>query len=70
MNGQIILKRITSLTFRQVFYILAGAFLLVTGVIRKDWTTGVASLLFFYQGIFNTCLFGSCAIPAKRTANE
>jgi uncharacterized membrane protein YiaA len=65
MNSQMILKRITSLTFRQVFYLLMGIFLLITGIINKDWTIGALSLLFLYQGIFNTCLFGSCAIPKR-----
>jgi hypothetical protein len=65
MNSQMILKRITSLTFRQVFYLLMGIFLLVTGIINKDWTIGALSILFLYQGIFNTCLSGSCAIPKR-----
>ena len=65
MDGQIILKRISRLTFRQVFYLLAGIFLLVTGITNRDWTIGALSLLFLYQGIFNTCLFGSCAIPKR-----
>ncbi len=69
MNGQIILKKISRLTFRQVFYLLAGVSLLVTGIIHKDWITGLVSLIFLYQGIFNTCLFGTCAIP-KRAAGE
>lgn len=63
MNGQIILKRITSLTFRQVFYLLAGIFLLAIGIMNRDWAIGIFSLLFLYQGIFNTCLLGSCAVP-------
>lgn len=66
MNNQIILKKITRLNFRQVIYVIIGLELLVNGIVGKDWTTGILSLLFLYQGIFNTCLFGSCAVPRRR----
>ncbi|MGF7080365.1 hypothetical protein ABIB50_002716 [Mucilaginibacter sp. UYCu711] len=66
MNNQIILKKITSLSFRQVIYVTIGLILLVNGIVGKDWTTGILSLLFLYQGIFNACLFGSCAVPRRR----
>jgi hypothetical protein len=69
MNTQFLFKKMTRLTFRQVFYSLAGISLLVMGVIHHDWTTGIVSLLFLYQGVFNTCIFGACAIP-KRVANK
>ena len=65
MNNQIILKKITRLNFRQVIYLIIGLVLLVNGIVGKDWTTGLLSLLFLYQGIFNTCLFGSCAVPRR-----
>ncbi len=58
MNNQIILKKITRLNFRQVIYLIIGIVLLVNGIVGKDWATGILSLLFLYQGIFNTCLFG------------
>ncbi len=65
MNNQIILKKITRLNFRQVIYLIIGIVLLVNGIVGKDWATGILSLLFLYQGIFNTCLFGSCAVPRR-----
>lgn len=65
MNNHIIMKKMTSLNFRQVIYVLAGLFLLVNGITSKDWMMGILSLLFLYQGIFNTCLFGSCAVPKR-----
>ena len=60
---KLILKRFARLAFKQVFYLLAGIFLLVIGILNRDWTIGALSLLFLFQGIFNTCLFGPCAIP-------
>lgn len=65
MNNQIILKKIIRLNFRQVIYVIIGLVLLVNGIVGKDWTPGILSLLFLYQGIFNTCLFGSCAVPRR-----
>ena len=65
MNNQIIFKKITRLNFRQVIYLIIGLVLLVIGIVAKDWTTGILSLLFLYQGIFNTCLFGSCTVPRR-----
>ena len=65
MNNQIIIKKITHLTIRQVIYVVAGILLMATGIINKDWTMALLSLLFLYQGIFNTCLFGSCNVPKR-----
>ena len=65
MNNQIIIKKITRLTIRQVIYVVAGILLMATGIINKDWTMALLSLLFLYQGIFNTCLFGSCNVPKR-----
>lgn len=65
MKSELIMKKITCLSFRQVIYIIAGLSLLVAGIINKDWTLGVISILFLYQGIFNTCLFGSCSISKR-----
>lgn len=64
-NIKLNLKRITRLTFRQVIYLLGGAFLLGVAIVNRDWVAGVLSLLFLYQGIFNSCLFGSCTVPKR-----
>lgn len=60
MNNQIVKKMITSVTPWQVFYSIAGVCLLVFGIANNDWKAGMLSMLLLYQGIFNTCLFGSC----------
>jgi uncharacterized protein (AIM24 family) len=62
MNDKIIITKITGLKVRPVIYVSAGIFLLATGIIDKDSTIAFLSLLFLYQGIFNTCLFGSCRV--------
>ncbi len=65
MSNQLLLKKITSVNFRQVIYVLAGIYFLATGMMNKDWIFGLLSILFLYQGIFNTCLFGACSVPKR-----
>lgn len=49
MNNQIIFKKLTRLNFRQVIYVIIGLVLLVNGIVRKDWTTGILSLVFYIR---------------------
>jgi hypothetical protein len=65
MNNQVILKRIASINFRQVIYVAAGIYFLITAIMSKDWIPGILSALFLYQGIFNTCLLGSYRVPKR-----
>ena len=65
MNNQIVKKMITSVTPRQFFYLIAGVCLLVFGIANNDLKAGMLSILFLYQGIFNTCFFGSCNTPKR-----
>jgi hypothetical protein len=62
MDNQVILKKITGINLRQVIYVVAGLYFLITAIMNKDYILGIFSALFLYQGIFNTCLFGSCRI--------
>jgi hypothetical protein len=62
MDNQVILKKIAGINLRQVIYIAAGIYFLITAIMNKDYIPGILSALFFYQGIFNTCLFGSCSV--------
>jgi hypothetical protein len=66
MNYQPILLKISSINLRQVIYVAAGIYFLITAIINKDWMLGILSALFLYQGVFNTCLFGSCRIPKRK----
>ena len=65
MNSQTILKWVTEITFRQAFYLLVGTFLLGIAIVNHDCKIGAVNLLFLYQGIFNTCLFGFCTVPKR-----
>lgn len=58
-------NNIAAINFRQVIYFLMGIYMLVTGIMEKDWMIGSISLMFFYQTIFKTCLFGSCTLPYR-----
>jgi hypothetical protein len=62
MDNQVILKKIAGINLRQVIYIAAGIYFLITAIMNKDYIPGILSALFLYQGIFNTCLFGSCSV--------
>jgi hypothetical protein len=66
MDNQVILKRIAGIKFRQVIYVGAGIYFLITGLISKEWTMDILSVLFLYQGVFNTCLFGTCRVPKHK----
>lgn len=65
MNLHILRKKLTSAVLRQILYVAVGLYFLIIGIDHKDWTLGAVALLFLYQGIFNTCLFGSCNIPRR-----
>jgi hypothetical protein len=65
MDNQVILKKIAGINFRQVIYVAAGIYFLITAIMNKDWMPGIVSALFLYQGIFNTCLFGLCRVPGR-----
>lgn len=65
IDNQIIFKRIAGINFRQVIYVAAGIYFLTIAIMNKDWMPGLFSALFLYQGIFNTCLFGSCRVPKR-----
>lgn len=65
MDTRILRKKLTAITLRQIIYIAAGLYFLVMGIMHKDWTFGIIALLFLYQGIFNTCLGGSCSVPRR-----
>lgn len=62
---KIIPTKIAAINFRQVIYALMGVYMLVTGILEKDWMIGSISVLLFYQAVFNTCLSGSCALPNR-----
>lgn len=66
MNTHVLRKKLTNITLRQIIYIAAGLYFLVIGIMHKDWAFGIVALLFLYQGIFNTCLWGSCRVPRRR----
>lgn len=66
MDNQVILKRVAGISFRQVIYVAAGIYFLITAIMNKDWMLGIVSTLFLYQGVFNTCLFGTCRVPKSR----
>ncbi|TAN12231.1 MAG: hypothetical protein EPN37_15960 [Chitinophagaceae bacterium] len=59
------MKWIVNLTFRQIFYLLSGAALMVFAIIDRDILAGAFSILFLIQGIFDICIFGTCHIPKK-----
>jgi hypothetical protein len=65
MNNQVILRRIAGINFRQIIYVAAGIYFLITAIINKDWMLGILSALFLYQGVFNTCLFGTCRLARR-----
>jgi hypothetical protein len=65
MDNQVILKRIADINFRQVIYVAAGIYFLITAIMNKEWMPVIVSALFLYQGVFNTCLFGSCRVPRR-----
>ena len=60
------MKWIISLSFRQIFYLLASMALLIYAIIEKDMLAGIFSIFCFVQGVFNICLFGTCRIPTKK----
>jgi len=62
MNYRLILLKLDSVNFRQVIYVAAGIYFLITAIMNKDWMLGLFSALFLYQGVFNTCLFGTCGV--------